>query len=412
MIKLCRPISWIVVLLSTVFLAGMDNPNEPSNNKDKNAQQRKTKEFYINVAKQEACRLRRQRAMHHAAWEQNIEACQELFTEGEEINALDQAGHTPLYMAIGQQKESALYEWFLEHGVTLHEMPNPPVMVFTTAIHWLLNMRLFPSDPLSPLRNVPDDLQTWHFNNFSSQEQRKGKLSDLDIFKIAAVCGEVGMLQHMLYQRPMIMKGFYILSTQRFLADALLGASAAGHADVVGLLWDCMVNLENDETIKDDPEAVSQLRTCRLQAGERALSIAVGQRHTAVFKHLFRHDAPRARALSVLQELISYCHSTEDQRKIYHEMYKILLNTTDVVELSHELSERSEPSLSSSDSDSSTEPLPTEIFEMIDDADEDIPEVQLVQVPFTFPRLNSRCTQATIVALCALIISTAYHFSW
>jgi len=76
----------------------------------------------------------------------------------------------------------------------------------------------------------------------------------------------------------------------------------------------------------------------------------------------------------------------------------------------HERSESLPSSLGETDSSTDLE-VPTDLLGTMDEGTA-IHHTRLVPASFTYPRFESRCTQATIVALCALIISAAYHFSW
>ena len=80
------------------------------------------------------------------------------------------------------------------------------------------------------------------------------------------------------------------------------------------MLWNEMIAYTQHEL----PTA----QLCRLDAGARALSVAAGQRHGAVFTYLLEHGAPMYRFQRVLKELVQYSHFSAERREAYGNMYE------------------------------------------------------------------------------------------
>jgi len=121
--------------------------------------------------------------------------------------------------------------------------------------------------------------------------------------------------------------------------EALIGAAAAGHREVVSLLWEHLLRMESQtreparktrgrrrkNQRKRQEKNAAVMHSRRMQAGERALAMAAGQRRLNVFNYLVLCNVPLRRAGNVLHALRNSPQEDMFSRLIYHLMYNALV---------------------------------------------------------------------------------------
>jgi len=227
------------------------------------------------------------------------------------------------------------------------------------------------------------------------------------------------------------------------LIQALVGAATAGHASIVDCIY---MYMNRDHTLRQRlPEALSEALARAVAQGQLDGVYTIMRRdgiiqQSEAYPDLATDFSLLGRAETLLGQLLARYSASEitinDRLSNYNCIVQTFENrriwrcsltspTTYFNLLPEEVLEHILDILTynylhgffgegegSTLTDSSTElEVPTGLSEVINEGGA-MHHPLRVQESFTFPHLNNRCTQASIVALCALIISTAYHFSW